>query len=140
VSCLNTDHWQACFGENAVKPLRQRPSFQSNSLEAVEGQNLQESFRLTFVLQKPNTGKFDYFGLPNRSAYSMAFEFFTDDVERTNCALREGAQRLPDLNLGQPNGALKPMLMTRQKIIDLNQKKELKSAEREPKGSCTSVG
>ena len=29
----------------AVKPLRQRPSFQSNSLEAVEGQNLQESFR-----------------------------------------------------------------------------------------------
>src|SRR6266508_3043418 len=47
VPCLNTDHWQARFGENAVKPLRQRPSFQSNSLEAVEGQNLQESFRLT---------------------------------------------------------------------------------------------
>jgi hypothetical protein len=33
VPCLNTDHWQARFGENAVKPLRQRPSFQSNSLE-----------------------------------------------------------------------------------------------------------
>src|SRR4029450_10247509 len=47
VPCLNTDHWQARFGENAVKPLRQRPSFQSNSLEAVEGQNLQESFRPT---------------------------------------------------------------------------------------------
>src|SRR5882724_2510556 len=47
VPCLNTDHWQARFGENAVKPLRQQPSFQSNSLEAVEGQNLQESFRLT---------------------------------------------------------------------------------------------
>src|SRR6516162_9122570 len=49
VPCLNTDHRQARFGEAAVKPLRQRPSFQSNSLEAVEGvrQNLQESFRLT---------------------------------------------------------------------------------------------
>src|SRR5262249_61297072 len=45
----NTDHRQACFGEGAVKPLRQRPSFQSNSLEAIERvrQNLQESFRLT---------------------------------------------------------------------------------------------
>src|SRR5262245_33918881 len=32
VPCLNTDHRQACFGEGAVKPLRQRPSFQSNSL------------------------------------------------------------------------------------------------------------
>jgi hypothetical protein len=30
--------------------------------------------------------------------------------------------------------------VTRQKIIDLNQKSELKSAEREPKGSCASVG
>src|SRR5215831_15054862 len=49
VPCLNTDHRQACFSEGAVKPLRQRPSFQSNSLEAIEGvrQNLQESFRLT---------------------------------------------------------------------------------------------
>src|SRR6266508_2976057 len=47
MSRLNTDHWQARFGENAVKPLRQRSSFQPNSLEVVEGQNLQESFRLT---------------------------------------------------------------------------------------------
>src|SRR5438128_373852 len=54
VPCLNTDHWQARFGENAVKPLRQRPSFQSNSLEAVEGQNLQESFRLTCHSRLPH--------------------------------------------------------------------------------------
>src|SRR6266568_7636513 len=49
MSRLNTNHWQACFGENAVKPLRQRSSFQPNSLEAIDGvrQNLQESFRLT---------------------------------------------------------------------------------------------
>src|SRR5437016_13500545 len=47
VSCLNTNHWQARFGENAVKPLRQRSSFQPNSLEAIDGvrQNLQQSFR-----------------------------------------------------------------------------------------------
>src|SRR6266516_1846174 len=46
---LNADHRQARFGENAVKPLRQRPSFQPNTLEAIDGvrQNLQESFRLT---------------------------------------------------------------------------------------------
>src|SRR6266699_6958745 len=49
MSRLNTNHWQARFGENAVKPLRQRPSFQSNALEAIDGvrQNLQESLRLT---------------------------------------------------------------------------------------------
>src|SRR6266446_9545305 len=49
VSRLNTNHWQARFGENAVKPLRQRSGFQPNSLEAIDGvrQNLQESFRLT---------------------------------------------------------------------------------------------
>src|SRR6266446_9730471 len=49
VSCLNTNHRQAPFGENAVKPLRQWSGFQPNSLEAIDGarQNLQESFRLT---------------------------------------------------------------------------------------------
>src|SRR5262249_16864848 len=49
VSCLDTNHWQARFGENAVKPLRQRSSFQPNSLEAIDGvrQNLQQSFRFT---------------------------------------------------------------------------------------------
>src|SRR6266481_5085131 len=49
MSRLNTNHWQARFGQNAVKPLRQRSSFQPNSLEAIDGvrQNLQESFRLT---------------------------------------------------------------------------------------------
>src|SRR6266567_711620 len=49
MSRLNTNHWQARFGENAVKPLRQRSSFQPNSFEAIDGvrQNLQESFRLT---------------------------------------------------------------------------------------------
>src|SRR5262249_52399955 len=46
---LNTDHGQARFGENAVKPLRQRSSFQPNSLEPIDvvRQHLQESFRLT---------------------------------------------------------------------------------------------
>jgi putative ABC transport system substrate-binding protein len=46
---LNADHRQARFGENAVKPLRQRSGFQPNSLEAIEGvrQHLQESFGLT---------------------------------------------------------------------------------------------
>src|SRR4029453_1131079 len=45
MSRLNTNHWQACFGENAVKPLRQRSSFQPNSLEAIDGvrHNLQVS-------------------------------------------------------------------------------------------------
>src|SRR5499426_4089376 len=49
MSRLNADHRQARFGQNAVKPLRQRSGFQPNSLEAIEGvrQNLQESFRLT---------------------------------------------------------------------------------------------
>src|SRR6266576_5607871 len=49
VSRLNTNYWQTRFGENAVKPLRQRSSFQPNSLEAIDGvrQNLQQSFRLT---------------------------------------------------------------------------------------------
>src|SRR6266566_3805907 len=56
MSRLNTDHWQARFGENAVKPLRQRSSFQPNSLEAIDGvrQNLQESFRLTRHLRFPH--------------------------------------------------------------------------------------
>src|SRR5436190_11068346 len=46
---LNADRRQACYSEDAVKPLRQRPGFQSNSLEAIDAvrQNLQESFRLT---------------------------------------------------------------------------------------------
>src|SRR5262249_13455531 len=49
MSRLNPDHRQARFGENAVKPLRQRSSFQPDSLEAIDGvrQNLQQSFRLT---------------------------------------------------------------------------------------------
>jgi hypothetical protein len=46
---LNANHRQARFGENAVKPLRQRSGFQPNSLEAigVVRKHLQESFRLT---------------------------------------------------------------------------------------------
>src|SRR5262249_38321959 len=37
------------FGENAVKPLRQRSGFQPDSLEAIDGvrQHLQQSLRLT---------------------------------------------------------------------------------------------
>src|SRR6202007_3252363 len=43
------NHWQARFGENAVKPLRQRSGFQPKALEAIDivRQHLQESFRLT---------------------------------------------------------------------------------------------
>jgi hypothetical protein len=37
MSRFNTNHWQARFGENAVKPLRQRSSFQPNSLEVIGG-------------------------------------------------------------------------------------------------------
>src|SRR5439155_2544377 len=44
---LNTDHRQARFGENAVKPLRQGSGFQPNSLEAIDGEHLQESVRFT---------------------------------------------------------------------------------------------
>src|SRR5215471_17345183 len=49
MSRLNADHRQARFGQNAVKPLRQRSGFQPNLLEAIDGvrQNLQQSFRLT---------------------------------------------------------------------------------------------
>src|SRR5450830_1183456 len=32
---LDTDHRQTRFGKRAVKPLRQRPGFQSNSLEVI---------------------------------------------------------------------------------------------------------
>jgi hypothetical protein len=45
---FNANHRQARFGENAVKPLRQRSSFQPNSLEVIRvRQNLQKGFRLT---------------------------------------------------------------------------------------------
>src|SRR5664279_4043371 len=52
---LDTDHRQARFGKRAVKPLRQRPGFQSDPLEAVGGvpQNLQQSFRLARYLHFP---------------------------------------------------------------------------------------
>src|SRR5271166_5611060 len=53
---LNTDHRQARFGERAVKPLRQRPSFQSNSLEVVGGvrQHRQQRLRFAGYLHFPN--------------------------------------------------------------------------------------
>src|SRR5262249_18624906 len=46
---LNAHHRRARFGENAVKPLRQRSGFQPNSLEAIDGvrQRRQQGFRLT---------------------------------------------------------------------------------------------
>src|SRR6266568_338668 len=46
---LNTDYRQARFGERAVKPLRQRPSFQSNSLEVVGGVVQYRQQRLRFA-------------------------------------------------------------------------------------------
>src|SRR5258705_2908169 len=53
---LDTDHWQARFAESAEKPLRQRPSFQSNSLEVVGGihEHLQQSFRFACHLHFPH--------------------------------------------------------------------------------------
>src|SRR6478609_4100630 len=39
---LNADHRQSCFGESAEQPLRQRSSFQPNSLEVV-GEVLQHT-------------------------------------------------------------------------------------------------
>jgi hypothetical protein len=49
---LDTDHRQACFRKPAEKPLRQRPSFQSDPLEAVGRgpQNLQQGLRLARCL------------------------------------------------------------------------------------------
>ena len=53
---LDTDHRQLCFGESAVKPLRQWPGFQSNSLEAVGGilQHRQQCLRFARNLHFPN--------------------------------------------------------------------------------------
>ena len=53
---LNADRRQARLGENAQQPLRQRPSFQSNSLEVV-GRALQhrrQCFGFTRHLYFPN--------------------------------------------------------------------------------------
>jgi hypothetical protein len=52
---LDTDHRQACFGESAEQPLRQRSGFQSDPLEAVGRvtQNLQQGFRLARYLHFP---------------------------------------------------------------------------------------
>src|ERR1700740_3305234 len=53
---LDTDHRQARFGERTEKPLRQRPGFQSNSLEVVGGvvQYRQQRFRFARFLHFPN--------------------------------------------------------------------------------------
>jgi hypothetical protein len=53
---LDADHWQACFSERAEQPLRQRPSFQSNPLEAVGRvrQRRQQHFRFARNLHFPN--------------------------------------------------------------------------------------
>ena len=53
---LDTDHRQACFGESAEQPLRQRSGFQSNPLEVVGGvlQHRQQRFRLARHLHFPN--------------------------------------------------------------------------------------
>src|SRR5512133_758665 len=53
---LNADHRQACFGESAEQPLRQRSSFQPNSLEVVGEvlQHRQQRFRFARHLYFPN--------------------------------------------------------------------------------------
>src|SRR5215813_8878974 len=56
VSRLNTNHWQARFGESAEQPLRQRSSFQPNSLEVVGEvlQHRQQRFRFARHFYFPN--------------------------------------------------------------------------------------
>src|SRR6516164_3161544 len=56
VSRLNTNHWQARFGESAEQPLRQRSSFQPNSLEVVGEvlQHRQQRFSFARHLYFPN--------------------------------------------------------------------------------------
>src|SRR2546430_9933288 len=53
---LNADHRQSCFGESAEQPLRQRSSFQPNSLEVVSEvlQHRQQCFRFARHLYFPN--------------------------------------------------------------------------------------
>src|SRR4051794_8896636 len=53
---LNADHRQSCIGESAEQPLRQRSSFQPNSLEVVGGvlQHRQQRFRFARHLYFPN--------------------------------------------------------------------------------------
>src|SRR6516165_4835084 len=53
---LDTDHQQACFGESAEQPLRQRPGFQSDPPAAVGRvtQNLQQGFWLARYLHFPH--------------------------------------------------------------------------------------
>src|SRR5690349_15291505 len=53
---LDADHRQSCFGESAEQPLRQRSSFQPNSLEVVGGvlQHRQQRFKFARHLYFPN--------------------------------------------------------------------------------------
>src|SRR5260370_23287485 len=53
---LNADHRQSCFGESAEQPLRQRSSFQPNSLEVVGEvlQHRQQRFRFARHPYFPN--------------------------------------------------------------------------------------
>jgi hypothetical protein len=53
---LDADHWQARFGERAVKPLRHGSSFQPNPLEVVGGvrEHLQQSFGFARHLHFPD--------------------------------------------------------------------------------------
>jgi hypothetical protein len=54
--CRVTDRWQPCLGESTEQPLRQRPGFQSNPLEAVATvlQYLQQCFRFARDFGFPN--------------------------------------------------------------------------------------
>src|SRR5437868_6087574 len=57
---LNADHRQSCFGESAEQPLRQRSSFQPNSLEVVGEvlQHRQQRFRFARHLYFPHLRQF----------------------------------------------------------------------------------
>ena len=48
-------------------------------ITACDSRESSKSICKEIALQRPKTGKFDYFNTPNRPAHSMAFEFFTDD-------------------------------------------------------------
>src|SRR6266705_651992 len=56
ICAFNTAYRQSCFGESAEQPLRQRSSFQPNSLEVVGGvlQHRQQRFRFARHLYFPN--------------------------------------------------------------------------------------
>jgi hypothetical protein len=63
-------------GRIANPPLNQLEREESRL--SIRG-NPQNRICKEIAFQRPKTGKFDYLGVPNHPAHSVAFEFFTDD-------------------------------------------------------------